>query len=93
MSEVVYFFINNVEVIHNKHFPMLLKSTQISKDIITIIKETYRMQLSLCSEESSNLFLSLYVKIRCQWAAHLHNKSKTKQTVSKSQKIKNILHE
>jgi hypothetical protein len=86
VSEEAHAFITKIEVIHNNIFPKLLQTnnTSISKDIIGIIKDVYSVNLTRCSEESSGLFLSLFVKIRCHWAVRFRNKSKIKKAATKN---------
>lgn len=93
VNELVFDFLKKVEVIHNECFAQLLSCKILSHDIINTITESCQLKLLLCSEESSNLFLTLFIRMRCNWAVRFENRNKQKKVNSNNQKLKNMLHE
>ncbi|KAF2887988.1 hypothetical protein ILUMI_18184 [Ignelater luminosus] len=96
VSDETFQFLKIVEAVHNEYFSKLLKSISLTEDLLKIIKQIlhdHNFSFNLCSEDSTELFLQTFVKIRNHWATRIENKSKIKKVVNKNQKLQNVCHE
>jgi hypothetical protein len=91
-SNTVYQFLKIIELVHNENFTSLLKSNSLSEDFIHIIRALPNVPIiNLCSEEVSNLFFIMFLKMRHHWGARLENRNKSmKIQNTNNQNLKNI---